>query len=88
MAEFYKGRVIHMTFGGGDVDDIRVFERLMQSIDRIGGFVVDANACELIAFADEPADAENDIIRAMLASGMYPIASNAPSTDGHGHLAC
>lgn len=88
MAEQYKGRVIRMTFGGGDVDDIRVFERLLASIDRIGGFVVDAGACELVAFADDSSDAENDIIRAMLASGMYPIASNASDTDGHGRLAC
>jgi len=89
VAELYKGRVINMTFGGGDVSDVKVFERLLEGVDGISGFAVDLSTNTLVAFADEPDSAKDDIVRALLASGMYPVTSTEnASVDGRGRLAC
>lgn len=89
MAELYKGRVIRMTFGGGTAEDVRVLERLLCNVQVISGFAVDLDTCTVLAFADEPVEAEGELVRALIASGMYPVVSNdAVGVDGQGRMAC
>lgn len=78
-----------MTFGGGDSTDLAVFERLLENMQGISGFTLDMETRTVVAFADQPLTAQDEIVRALLASGLYPImSSDADAVDKAGRLAC
>ena len=81
MAERYKGRVLRVSLGGSDnAENEALLRRLLTDIDGLTGFTIDAAPRVLTAWIDAEAPAEDAILKALLASGMFPRMVNDTGT--------
>lgn len=87
MNDYNHGRVIRMSFGGAmDPASERMLERVLTEMDGIDGFCVDPVERVLTAYVAPDTATELDLVRALLASGVYAEGLVGPALPGGGEI--
>lgn len=77
MAEKYYGRVVRVCLAGGSSPASgRVLAHLLDRADGVHAYFIDADHKMLTAYLDESHDDDEVLVRALMASGMYPRSSH------------
>jgi hypothetical protein len=74
MAELHHGRVMRIELGGAGSDaKERLLDHMLSEMDGITAHHIDPVSRTLTAYVDHTLADEDDIIRALIASGMFPV---------------
>ena len=85
MAELYAGRVVRMPLGGTTFrSKERLLESALSSLEGVSAFFIDCDEGILTAYVDDINADEDDIVRALVASGMYPMRGSNPNSRNEG----
>jgi len=90
MAEKYHGRVVRVSLAGGSCPSSeRMLAHLLDRADGVVAYFIDAEDRMLTAYLDESHAQDDVLVRALVASGMYPgRARDIGVTDKDGADAC
>lgn len=85
-AELFEGNVLRVTLSGR-AGNLPVLEQLLGEAPGVSGYTIDASNT-LTAYLTPRGELE--VVRAIIASGMYPLETLDPETTvfGGGHRAC
>lgn len=90
MAEKYIGRVVRVSLAGGSgPGSERMLAHLLDQANGVVAYFIDAEERVLTAYLDESHSDDEVLVRALMASGMYPKSSHDVGvTDKDGTNAC
>jgi len=74
MAERFEGRVVRYTLGGSSCrSSDRLLSHLLDQTLGVTAHAIDAETRTLVAYVDDAHAEDAHIVRALVASGMYPV---------------
>lgn len=82
MGQLYRGRVVRIAIGGAaSAHKERLLDHLLTEMDGVTAHFIDLDAGTVTAYFDNLLTEEEDIMRALVASGLYPV--RADEIGGH-----
>lgn len=85
MAEHYRGRVMRLELSGASCQSKeRMLGALLDEVDGVTAYYYDTDTCTLTAYVDHFVLDEDDLLRAVIASGLFPVTSRVVSEASEG----
>lgn len=87
MSDYNQGRVIRLFLGGTlDTTSERMLSRVLSEMSGVDGFSIDPEKRVLTAYVEPEVATEIDVMRAIVASGMYAHGSAGLAVPGGGEI--